>query len=65
MKELQKKLYDLKHQRAQCLKTAQDALGHSDMTAYKTAMEQAAGFVPQIDATQDLINEMAQYMDAP
>lgn len=65
MKELQKKLYDLKHQRAQCLKTAQDALGHSDMTAYKTAMEQAAAFVPQIDATQDLINDMAQYMDEP
>ena len=65
MKELQNKLYDLKHQRAECLKTAQDALGRSDMTAYKTAMEQAAAFAPQIDATQELINSMAQYMEDP
>lgn len=65
MKELQNKLYDLKHQRAECLKTAQDALGRSDMTAYKTAMDQAAAFAPQIDATQELINSMAQYMNDP
>ena len=63
MANLHQKLYDLKHQRAGFLKDAQDALGRDDMTAYKTAMDQAAALVDQIDAQQALINEMVRYQD--
>lgn len=63
MANLHQKLYDLKHQRAGFLKNAQDALGRDDMNAYKTAMDQAAALVDQIDAQQALINEMARYQD--
>ena len=63
MENLHQKLYDLKHQRAGFLKDAQDALGRDDMTAYKTAMDQAAALVDQIDAQQALINEMVRYQD--
>lgn len=63
MANLHQKLYDLKHQRAGFLKNAQDALGRDDMNAYKTAMDQAAALVDQIDAQQVLINEMARYQD--
>ena len=33
------------------------------MNAYKTAMDQAAALVDQIDAQQALINEMVRYQD--
>lgn len=55
------KMYDLKGQRAELLKQAQEALDEGNRLDYQAAMDKAKGFNAQIDDLQAMVKEYDRY----
>lgn len=61
---MERKIYDLKNQRATHLETARTALDKGEMEAYQAAFQEAKRLGDEIESLQDLLAEQGRFPDS-